>query len=89
MPVDDALPGAAEGFPIQTPFPGIKLLHEVNAGTGVHQRMEQHAFLHRRQRVTVLDLPPILTPTCQLLRRQPGERKDRYDKSRRLRHRLC
>ncbi|MNS30122.1 hypothetical protein D3C72_621450 [compost metagenome] len=52
---DDGLPGLGETLRIQLAVDAVAILHVVQAGARLQQGVQQHAFLHRGQRVDVFD----------------------------------
>ena len=48
-------PRAIETLDIQLAVDGVAVLHEIDAGAGLQQGMQQQAFLHRRERIDVFD----------------------------------
>ncbi|MNF49425.1 hypothetical protein D3C84_306960 [compost metagenome] len=55
MPGDHRLPGQGEALRVQLAVDAVAVLHVVQARARFQQRVQQHAFLHRRQRVDILD----------------------------------
>jgi hypothetical protein len=53
---DHGLPGLGEALGVEGAVDAVAVLHVVQAGARLQQGVQQHAFLHRRQRVDVLDL---------------------------------
>ena len=56
MTCDDLFPGFPKQRGIHLPFYVVTVLHQVDAGAGIHQRVEQHALLHGRERINRLDV---------------------------------
>ena len=75
MAINRELPGSLERFDIEPARKLIDQLIHVGAGLRLEQTMEQHAVLHRRSRICILDIVPARhNQRLQLLRFQPGER---------------
>jgi hypothetical protein len=55
MPGDHRLPGLGETLRVQGAVDAVAVLHVVETGARFQQGVQQHAFLHRRQRVDVFD----------------------------------
>ena len=56
MPGHHGLPGLGKALGVQFAVDAVAVLHVVEAGTRFQQGVQQHAFLHRRQRIDILDL---------------------------------
>ena len=55
MTGDHRLPGLGETLRVELAVDAVAILHVVEAGARFQQGVQQHAFLHRRQRVDVFD----------------------------------
>ena len=56
MSVEYHIPRAHERVIIQVTLQEIPVLHQVNPGAGIHERMKQHPLLHRRERIDRVDM---------------------------------
>ena len=84
MAGDDRLPGLGETLRIQLAVDTVAVLHVVQARARLEQGVQQHAFLHRRQRVDVLDLPGRHRQVVQLRLGQFRQREVRRRQAARL-----
>ena len=76
-PVHHTLPGQTEGPGIGHPRQPRTHLIEVGTSLGVHQAVEQHPGLQRRQRVDVLHVTPVTHQAVDACLVEAGEREVR------------
>ena len=71
------LPGLGESLGVQGAVDAVAVLHVVQARARLQQGVQQHAFLHRRQRVDVFDLCSRYRQRVDLLLSQMRQREVR------------
>ncbi len=72
------LPGLGETLGVERAVDAVAVLHVVQASARLQQGVQQHAFLHRRQRVNVLDLRGRDRQCVDLLLSQVRQREVRW-----------
>ncbi|MNS17498.1 hypothetical protein D3C72_491740 [compost metagenome] len=74
---DHRLPGLGETLRVEFAVDAVAILHVVQAGARFQQGVQQHAFLHRRQRVDVFDHDGRNRQRIQLRLVESGQREVR------------
>ncbi len=77
MAIGDAAPGFCEGLDVQIAFYFVAILHQIEAWRRPRHRMEEHAFLHWRQRIGVLYVRMFATNALQVFVIEFAQREGR------------